>query len=95
MSFLYKLFYALCWALALLPLRVLYVISDFLFLIVCYVVRYRRAVVMENLQNSFPEKTKKEHRQIARKFYRFMCDRSEEHTSELQSLTQYRMPSSA
>jgi len=29
---------------------------------------------MENLRNSFPEKTEKERRQIARKFYRFFCD---------------------
>ena len=27
-----------------------------------------------NLRNSFPEKTEKERRQIARKFYRFLCD---------------------
>jgi len=29
---------------------------------------------MENLRNSFPEKTEKERRRIARQFYRFMCD---------------------
>ncbi len=29
---------------------------------------------MKNLRNSFPEKTDKELRQIARKFYRFICD---------------------
>ena len=29
---------------------------------------------MENLRNSFPEKTEKERRQIARKFYHFICD---------------------
>jgi KDO2-lipid IV(A) lauroyltransferase len=29
---------------------------------------------MENLRNSFPEKTEKERRKIARKFYRFLCD---------------------
>ncbi len=74
MSFGYKLFYALCWLLSLLPLRCLYVFSDLLYLITCYVVRYRRKVVMENLRNSFPEKTNEEQWQIARKFYRFMCD---------------------
>jgi KDO2-lipid IV(A) lauroyltransferase len=60
--------------LAWLPLRFLYLISDLLYLMVCYVVRYRRKVVMENLRNSFPEKTEQERRQIARKFYRFFCD---------------------
>ena len=70
----YKIFYGICWLLTLLPLGCLYVISDLFFVLVCYVVRYRRKVVMENLRNSFPEKTDKERRLIARKFYRFLCD---------------------
>jgi len=70
----YRIFYGFCWLMALLPLRCLYLISDFLFVLVCYVVRYRRKVVLENLRKSFPEKTEKERRKIARKFYRFLCD---------------------
>jgi len=72
--FWYNVFYGFCWLIALLPLRCLYLISDLLFVVICYVVRYRRKVVMENLRNSFPEKTEKERRLIARKFYRFFCD---------------------
>jgi len=72
--FWYRLFYGFCWILALLPLRCLYLLSDLVFVIVCYIVRYRRKVVLENLRNSFPEKTEKERRQIARKFYQFICD---------------------
>ena len=72
--FWYRVFYGFCWLLTLLPLRVLYLFSDILFLIVCYIVRYRRKVVYENLRNSFPEKSEKERRRIARKFYRFFCD---------------------
>ena len=74
MIFWYRIFYGICWLLALLPLRCLYLFSDLLFVLVCYVVRYRRKVVMENLRNSFPEKTERERRQIARRFYRFLCD---------------------
>ena len=74
MLFWYRIFYGFCRLLALLPLRCLYLISDLLFVLVRYVVRYRYKVVMENLRNSFPEKTEKEHRKIARKFYRFFCD---------------------
>ena len=74
MMFWYKIFYGFCWLLALLPLRCLYLFSDILFVIVCYVVRYRRKVVLDNLRNSFPEKTEKERRLIARKFYQFICD---------------------
>jgi len=74
MNFWYKIFYGFCWVIALLPLRCLYLLSDILFILVYYVVRYRRKVVLENLRNSFPEKTEKERRKIARKFYRFLCD---------------------
>ncbi|MDR2145095.1 MAG: lysophospholipid acyltransferase family protein [Tannerella sp.] len=74
MKFWYRIFYGFCWLLALLPLRCLYVISDLMFVVVCYVMRYRRKVVLENLRNSFPEKSERERRQIARKFYRFLCD---------------------
>jgi KDO2-lipid IV(A) lauroyltransferase len=74
MTFGYKIFRGFCWLLALLPLRCLYLVSDLLYAVAYYIVRYRRKVVMENLRNSFPEKTEKERRQIARKFYRFLCD---------------------
>ncbi|HZY83109.1 MAG TPA: lysophospholipid acyltransferase family protein [Cyclobacteriaceae bacterium] len=57
-----------------LPLAVLYVISDVIFVITFYIIRYRRNVVMENLRNSLPLKTEKNLRQIERKFFRNLCD---------------------
>lgn len=57
-----------------LPLWCLYRLSDFLFFLLCYVVRYRRKVVLENLRNSFPEKTEKELHKIATGFYRNLAD---------------------
>jgi Kdo2-lipid IVA lauroyltransferase/acyltransferase len=54
--------------------RALYFLSDMFFLLIYHVVRYRKKVVMENLQNSFPEKKEKELKQIARKFYRHFAD---------------------
>jgi KDO2-lipid IV(A) lauroyltransferase len=57
-----------------LPLSVLYVISDIIFLITFYLIRYRRKVVMRNLEKSLPQKTKKELRQIERTFFRNLCD---------------------
>jgi len=48
--------------------------SGLLYVLVYYVVRYRRKVVTDNLRNSFPEKTERERQQIARKFYHFFCD---------------------
>ena len=57
-----------------LPLRILYGISDFLFFLSYYVVRYRRKMVWKNLGNAFPQKTPVELRQIEKKFYRNLCD---------------------
>ncbi|MBQ2181670.1 MAG: acetyltransferase, partial [Bacteroidaceae bacterium] len=70
----YRIVFSLCWLISLLPLRVLYVFSDFMYLLVRFVVRYRRKVVRKNLRESFPEKTEKELREIERKFYHAFCD---------------------
>ena len=39
-----------------------------------HVVRYRKALVMKNLRNAFPDKSEKELRHIARDFYHQFCD---------------------
>lgn len=65
---------SLIWLLTLLPLSVLYVFSDLVFLLLYYVVRYRRRVVFRNLKRSFPEKPAREIGKIARKFYRHLTD---------------------
>jgi KDO2-lipid IV(A) lauroyltransferase len=58
----------------LLPLRVLYIFSDLLYLVLYYFPSYRRKVVASNLRNSFPEKTASELRIIEKKFYRHLAD---------------------
>jgi Kdo2-lipid IVA lauroyltransferase/acyltransferase len=60
--------------LARLPFGVLYRLSDFLFVLIYFVVKYRRKVVDDNLLRSFPEKNSEERQQIARQFYRNFCD---------------------
>lgn len=57
-----------------LPLRVLYLFSDFMFLVGYHILRYRRNVVRMNLRNSFPEKTQLELNGIEKKFYGNLCD---------------------
>ena len=61
-------------SIALLPLPVLYAISDFLYYITYYIARYRRKVVRKNLLKSFPEKSEKEILDIEKKFYRHFTD---------------------
>ncbi len=70
----YILFRVFTWILTLLPLSVLYVLSDFLYLILYYFPSYRRSVVAMNLRNSFPEKTEEELKLIAKKFYHHLAD---------------------
>lgn len=57
-----------------LPLRILYIISDFLFFTSFYLVRYRRGMVKRNLLNSFPEKSEDERMAIEKEFYKNLCD---------------------
>jgi Kdo2-lipid IVA lauroyltransferase/acyltransferase len=70
----FYIFYAVNWVITLLPLPVLYLFSDFLFLILYYFPSYRRKVVAANLRNAFPEKSDKELKHIERKFYRHLAD---------------------
>ena len=57
-----------------LPFGALYVISDLLYLLLYKVFGYRKKVVLENLRNSFPEKTRDEINKISDRFYRNLCD---------------------
>jgi len=59
---------------SLLPFSILYVLSDFTYLIVYYLIGYRKNVVRENLKRSFPGKTDKELLATEKKFYHHLCD---------------------
>ena len=61
-------------AIAIWPYCVLYLLSDMIYPILYYIIRYRRKVVHSNLVNSFPEKTEKEIIEIEKMFYRHFCD---------------------
>ena len=61
-------------ALSLLPFTLLYVLSDFLYVLLYYVVRYRRGVVSENLQKSFPDKSIDHRAQLTKAFYKNLTD---------------------
>ncbi len=57
-----------------LPLKVLYIISDFFFFLNYHIIGYRKKVVYQNLKNSFPEKTEIEIKKIQKKFFRNFTD---------------------
>ncbi len=58
----------------LMPTGSLYFLSDCLYILVYYLLRYRRKVVSDNLCNAFPEKTSAELTLIEKKFFKHLCD---------------------
>lgn len=56
------------------PFRAMYVLSDGLFYLLYYIVRYRRPLVRKNLTESFPEKGEQEIKRIEKNFYRYFTD---------------------
>lgn len=59
---------------AILPFPLLYGFADFLFVLLYFVLGYRKKVVLQNLRNAFPEWPEAERRRLARRFYRYLCD---------------------
>ncbi|MBK5207908.1 MAG: lysophospholipid acyltransferase family protein [Flavobacteriaceae bacterium] len=70
----YILVYPVIWLISMLPFRVLYAISDVVYLLVYYVIGYRKKVVFNNLRLAFPEKTDEEIVGICKNFYRHFVD---------------------
>ena len=70
----FYILYGINWVITLLPLRILYLFSDILFLSLYYFPSYRRKIVAKNLAKSFPKKSAAEIAQIERKFYRHLAD---------------------
>jgi KDO2-lipid IV(A) lauroyltransferase len=70
----YYIVFGILYAFSLLPMRVLYLFSDFAAFLLHSVFRYRKDVIMDNLNYSLPEKTLEERKKIAAKFYHNFTD---------------------
>ncbi|WP_452227813.1 lysophospholipid acyltransferase family protein [Lacinutrix sp. MEBiC02404] len=70
----YILIYPLLWIISILPFRILYVVSDILYVLVYYIIGYRKKTVKYNLNLVFPDKSEKEITTISKKFYHHLCD---------------------
>lgn len=66
-----KLFWGL---LSAIPLKILYLLSDGVYVIIYYVIGYRKKMVLRNLRFAYPDKSDKELIGISKKFFRFLCD---------------------
>lgn len=70
----YLLFYPILWFISKLPFRMLYWFSDAVYLIIYYIIGYRKSTVRENLALALPHLSSKERLSIEKKSYRHMCD---------------------
>src|SRR5690554_201106 len=71
---LFILVYPILWLISIMPMRILYTTSTFMFFLMYHVIGYRKKVVKNNLALVFPEKTQEERNYIAREFVKHLCD---------------------
>ena len=70
----YYLVYGLLYLVSLIPLRILYLLSDAVYGLLYYIIRYRREVVMSNLDIAFPNETIAWKIKTAKEFYQNFTD---------------------
>jgi KDO2-lipid IV(A) lauroyltransferase len=70
----YIFIYPFILVISILPFRILYLVSDFIYLLVYHVLGYRKKVVMGNLKIAFPEKSQEELKEIMKRFYSHFFD---------------------
>ena len=70
----FVLIYPFLWVVSLLPFRLLYALSDVMYIFLYRIFGYRKQTVMTNLKLVFPNKSDVERKRIARKFYHHLCD---------------------
>ena len=69
-----KVLYSILSGFSRLPFCVLYIVSDFMYYIIYYIIPYRKRLVYKNLKASFPEKSPQEIKIIVKRFYRHLSD---------------------
>ena len=70
----YYIVYGFLRLLSFIPLPLLYLLGDFVYELLFYLVGYRKLVVMHNLSIAFPEKSEEERKKIMKAFYHNFCD---------------------
>lgn len=70
----YILVYPILWLVSILPFKLLYGLSDLLYLFIYRIFGYRKSTVQENLRLVFPDKSEKEISTITGQFYHHFCD---------------------
>lgn len=70
----FYLTYPIIWVFSKLPFRILYIVSDVMYLLFFYVIGYRKKVVLNNLRLVYPKKEEKELIQIQKRFFKHFAD---------------------
>jgi KDO2-lipid IV(A) lauroyltransferase len=70
----YVFYYLIILPLSHLPFRILYILSDIMYLVLYRLIGYRKKVVHVNISRSFPEKSAEEVLQVEKEFNRHLCD---------------------
>lgn len=70
----YILIYPILWFVSILPFRLLYAVSDLLYILLYHIFKYRKQTVKDNLRLVFPEKSDLEIKIITKKFFHHFCD---------------------
>ncbi len=70
----YYLVYGILYCLSLLPIQILYLLSDLSYVVIYHIAGYRKDVVRQNLLTAFPEKTAPERKKIEKQFYKNFVD---------------------
>ena len=70
----YCLVYPILWIISKLPWRLFYLLSDITYILLYYIIGYRRKTVTQNLKLAFPEKSNTEIKKIRKASYKHTCD---------------------
>lgn len=70
----YILYYLFLLPISYLPFPVLYLFSDFIYLVLYQILGYRKSIIHNNISNSFPDKSDAEILQIEKEYFSHFCD---------------------
>jgi Kdo2-lipid IVA lauroyltransferase/acyltransferase len=70
----YALAYPLIWFISILPFRILYLLSDIIYVMVYYIIGYRKDIVRKNFDLCLPHLSPSEKKKLEKKFYHHFCD---------------------
>src|SRR5688572_20773544 len=70
----YIIAYPFIWFISILPFRLLYILSDVIYLLLYKLIGYRKKTVRENLSLALPHLSLSERINIEKRFYKHLCD---------------------